>query len=226
MTHKVFWENPYLTDLSTKVTKVEGPDITVKETIFYAFSGGQESDFGTIGGYQVLQATKQEKTIVYTLGNSHHLKSGDSVRMSIDWPRRYRLMRLHFAAEVVLELIPGIEKIGAHISERKARIEFLWPHSLAEILPQIQADANQLVESDQAVISAFSDEKAEQRYWKVDGFAQVPCGGTHIRKTSEVGEVRLKRKTGGKGKERVEIYISDQVREDSSFNYDEAKACR
>lgn len=46
------------------------------------------------------------------------------VKVTIDWDRRFRLMRLHFAAEIIL--VPEIEKIGAHISPEKARIDFAF----------------------------------------------------------------------------------------------------
>lgn len=55
-------------------------------------------------------------------------------------------------------------------------------------------------------ISDFADKGAEQRYWEITGFAKVPCGGTHIRHTGEVGKISLKRKNIGKGKERIEIF--------------------
>lgn len=67
MAKKIFWQNPYLTELQTTVQTVNGNQITVKETIFYAFSGGQESDYGTIGGRKVLEARKDGKEIYYTL---------------------------------------------------------------------------------------------------------------------------------------------------------------
>jgi Ser-tRNA(Ala) deacylase AlaX len=44
-------------------------------------------------------------------------------------------------------------------------------------------------------------------FWKIEDFSKVPCGGTHLKRTSEVGALRLKRKNIGKGKERVEIYL-------------------
>src|SRR5688572_21674225 len=104
MTHKIFWEDPYLTQLETRITSVNGSDVTVDRTIFYAFSGGQESDSGTIENRDVIRATKDGKQILYTLDRDHALQPGDPVTMSIDWTRRYKLMRLHFAAELVLEL--------------------------------------------------------------------------------------------------------------------------
>src|SRR5580692_4458991 len=128
MTKKIFWQDPYLTELETSIKTVHGNQITVKETIFYAFSGGQESDHGSIGGHQVLEAKKIGQQIFYTLADDHNLKIGDAVKIIIDWDRRYKLMRLHFAAEVVLELVcqrfPEVVKVGAHIAQEKARIDF------------------------------------------------------------------------------------------------------
>ncbi len=213
MTRKIFWQDPYLTQLETHITSVKDNDITVEQTIFYALSGRQESDYGTIGNKRVLQARREGKEIVYTLGNGHGLKAGDQVRMNIDWERRYKLMRLHFAAEIVLELVyqnlDSIKKIGAHIAQDKARIDFEWDENISKVLPSIQKEALGIIKANQEIISAFSDEETEKRYWKIREFSQVPCGGTHLRKTGEIGEIELKRKNLGKGKERIEIYVGE-----------------
>ena len=213
MTRKVFWEDPYLTDLDTNITSVKGNDITVEKTIFYALSGGQESDYGTIGNSVVLQARKEGKEIVYTIEDNHGLKPGDQVRMKIDWDRRYKLMRLHFAAELVLELVyknfESIEKIGAHIAQDKARIDFKWHDNISQFLPALKREARAIIEANQEIVSAFSDEENERRYWEVKGFSRVPCGGTHLKRTGQVGEIELKRKNVGKGKERIDIYVSE-----------------
>ena len=212
MTQKLFWQDPYQTQLETLITRVDGNDVTVAETIFYAFSGGQESDHGTLGGHEVLKAQKNGKEIVYTLPEGHGLHIGDAVTMMIDWERRYRLMRLHFAAELVLELayqnLKGIEKIGAHISQDKARIDFTWPQSIAALFPFLAGEANRIIAEDHPILSAYSDEANERRYWEVTGFARVPCGGTHLKRTGEVGKIELKRDNIGKGKERIEVYLS------------------
>ena len=54
MTRKVFWENPYLIELEATVSYVKDNDIMLDKTIFYAQSGGQESDHGFINNYRVL----------------------------------------------------------------------------------------------------------------------------------------------------------------------------
>lgn len=213
-TQKLFWRDPYLDELETHVTSVRGSDIEVAETIFYAFSGGQESDTGYINDRPVLEARKTHGTIIYRLPEDHGLSPGDRISMRIDWQRRYRLMRLHFAAEVILELVyhshPGIQKIGAHISADKARIDFAFPQNLSPQFAFWQQQAQAIIDADHPVTSAFSNEAQQHRYWEVPGFAKVPCGGTHLRFTSEVGGVRLKRKNIGKDKERIEIYLNDE----------------
>lgn len=213
MTVKLFWEDPYRRALETRVAAVAGSDVTLAETIFYALSGGQESDRGTIGGHPVLEARKAGAEIVYTLPEGHGLKPGDPVTVAIDWARRYRLMRLHFAAEIVLELayakFPGVPKIGAHIAEDKARIDFALESNVAPAFPEFTEAVARLVAADIGIVSAFSDPAAERRYWEIPGFAHVPCGGTHLKRTGEIGAVTLKRKNIGKGKERIEIYLQN-----------------
>ena len=213
MVEKVFWSDPYQTRLATRVASVEGDAVTLEETVFFAFSGGQESDQGSIAGRPVLEARKEGHEIFYTLPPEHGLCPGDRVEVAIDWDRRYRLMRLHFAAELVLELIyrrlKGVEKTGAHISADKARIDFAWPESIGPVLPEIWEGVQGIVGADAEIESGFSDRAAGRRYWRIQGLAQVACGGTHLKKTGEVGRVRLKRRNPGQGRERVEIYLED-----------------
>ena len=212
MTNKLFWQDPYRTSLDTCIASVEGDQVTLEETIFYAFSGGQESDAGTIGGRTVLEARKNGGDIRYMLEPGHGLKPGDTVRIEIDRARRRKLMQLHLAAEIILELayqnLPGIQKIGAHIAEDKARIDFEWPENISSLFPMMQEKAGALIAADHPIVSAFSDEAGQRRYWEIDGFARVPCGGTHLKRTAEIGAITLKRVNIGKGKERIEIRLA------------------
>ncbi len=212
MAIKVFWQDPYLTQHQTTIATVSGNQVTLQSTIFFAFSGGQESDHGYIGGCPVLHAENDGLEIIYTLADGHGLAPGQTVEVAIDWLRRYRLMRLHFAAELILELfyktLPGVEKVGAHIAKEKARIDFAWPESINPLLPEIAKAANATIASNLEITSAFEDERNERRYWEIDGFSRVPCGGTLVRRTGEIGPLRLKRNNIGRDKERVEIFLT------------------
>jgi alanyl-tRNA synthetase len=132
--------------------------------------------------------------------------------MKIDWEKRYKIMKLHFAAEIILELVNQNfnrpEKIGANITHEKSRIDFIWENSIAAMFPILEVKAKELIDANFPIESAFSDPENEIRYWHIDGFAKVRCGGTHIRSTGEIGALRLKRDRQGKNKERIEIYLA------------------
>ena len=150
--------------------------------------------------------------IIYTLPDGHGLAQGMEVVMTLHWPRRYRLMRLHFAAELILEIVTRNyrwEKVGAHIAEGKARIDFRSDTNANTLFAAILADFNDIIHADKPIETGFSEVEAQRRYWKIDGFAQVPCGGTHVRSTAEVGRVTLKRDHPGKGIERIEIRLAE-----------------
>lgn len=209
---KVFWDNPYQKSLTTKVAEVSGNRILLEDTIAFSFSGGQESDKTTINGLAVADSVKKGLLIYYTLEEGHGLCPGDMVSMEIDWPRRYRLMRLHFAAELILEIVTrklGLQKIGAHIGESKARIDFVCDKNISPYFEEILAEYNEIIKRDEIIQTGFSDEASQRRFWKIEGFAEVPCGGTHVKSTAEVGFVKLKRVNIGSGKERIEISLVD-----------------
>lgn len=209
---KVFWDNPYQTRLITHVLSLNGNRILFNETIVFSFSGGQESDKAYINGMPILHSEMEGKLIYYTLPEHHGLSVGDEVLMEIDWGRRYKLMRLHFAAEIVLELVTrklGIEKIGAHIAETKARIDFFYDKNISPFLESILAEYNEIIARNAAIKTDFSDIENQRRYWEVEGFSRVPCGGTHVKSTAEVGQVTLKRVNIGGGKERIEIKLTN-----------------
>lgn len=210
---KVFWDDPYQTQLKTTVVSVENNRVLFTETIAFSFSGGQESDKAYVNGLTVLHSEMEGNLIYYTLPNGHNLATHDEVLMEIDWPRRYRLMRLHFAAELVLELVTRklqVEKIGAHIAETKARIDFVFDKNIAFILAELLYDYNQIISKNQLIKTGFTDVDTQRRYWEIEGFSKVACGGTHVKTTSEVGLVRLKRSNIGSGKERIEIQLVDE----------------
>lgn len=207
---KVFWDDPYQQTLTTKVASVEGDRILFEETIAFSFAGGQESDKAFINDLPILNSEKVGNLIYYTLPEKHSLAVGDTVQMKIDWARRYKLMRLHFAAELILELVTrklAVEKIGAHIAETKARIDFVYDKNISSVFEDILAEYNKIIAQDKIIKTDFSDVEKQRRFWEIEGFSRVPCGGTHVKSTAEVGYVSLKRVNIGGGKERIEIKL-------------------
>lgn len=208
---KLFWDDPYLAGCDAVVTTVDGDVVALDRTVAFAASGGQASDAATIAGLPVLEARLVEREILCRLPSGHGLAPGDQVRVGIDMPTRERLMRLHFAAELVLELVnqrfgrPA--KTGADIGPEKARIDFQWDGNISSTFPVLAAEVERLVAADLPITSAFADEATERRYWEVEGFARVPCGGTHPRRTGEVGKIALRRENPGRGRERIEIRL-------------------
>jgi Ser-tRNA(Ala) deacylase AlaX len=211
---KVFWDNPYQQSLTTKVTSVNGNQLLLEETIAYSFSGAQESDKAYINGIPVIDSKMEDHLIYYTLPEDHGISQGDTITMVIDWPRRYRLMRLHFAAELILELVTQkfhLKKVGAHIAETKARIDFVSDKNISAFFDTVLAQYDEIIKSNKVIKTDFSDIENQRRFWKIDGFAQVPCGGTHVKSTGEVGFVTLKREKPGKSIERIEIKLVDDL---------------
>jgi len=207
---KIFWENPYQTSLETHVVAVDGNIVLFAETIAYSFAGGQESDKAFVNGTPILDSKMEGNLIYYTLPENHQLHVGNPVTMTIDWPRRLQLMRLHFAAELILEIVTRnyhLEKIGAHIAEHKARIDFKSDVNISVHFPEILQQYKAIIDADLPIEKGYSDVAHQRRYWKIEGFAQVPCGGTHVNSTAEVGYVTLKREKPGKGIERIEIRL-------------------
>jgi len=213
------------------VTSVEGNQVVLDETIGYAEAGGQESDRIQINNISVLEAKldPDKRFITYILPNNHGLQAGASVQMEIDWPRRYRLMRLHFACELVLvlmnrlfgkiapgvELKPeeidhlGIEKVGAHMAEDKARVDFVLAENVETYFPALLSEFKAIVDADLPIEKGYLDKEKRHRYWKIAGLATVPCGGTHVVSTREVGYVNLRRKRANKGVERIYITLEN-----------------
>jgi Ser-tRNA(Ala) deacylase AlaX len=228
---KIFWKDPYLTKIETKVVNVQGNEIVFDETIGYSESGGQESDRVTINGIQVLSSRMDKNApflIYYMLSDEHGFSIGDTVIMEIDWLRRNRLMRLHFTCELVLilmnrlfnktpegvELKPEeidtvIKKRGAHIAETGARVDFECATNISEYFPIILSEYNKIIADDLPIEKGFLSEQEQIRYWRLPHIAIVPCGGTHVRSTGEVGEIDLKRDRANKGVERIRITLKE-----------------
>jgi Ser-tRNA(Ala) deacylase AlaX len=209
-TNRLFWEDPYKDKCEANVVKIDNNEIVLDQTVFYAFSGGQASDVGTINDIPITEARKAGEDIIYILESPPKFNEGDKVNVTIDWDNRYRLMKLHAASHIIYFIFQektGIKKlIGSNVTKDKGRLDYEHPESISELLPEIESKANEVFTQDME-IKVYPDEADPgKRWWECMGW-KVPCGGTHVRNTNEIGNIRLKRKNIGSGKERIEIYL-------------------
>ena len=81
----------------------------------------------------------------------------------------------------------------------------------AKLLPNYDPKKEGQYNPDLAIIGkkGFLDETNQIRYWKIPNLATVPCGGTHVHSTQEVGQIELKRDRANKGVERIRIYLKN-----------------
>ncbi len=214
MTKILFWDDPYLAVCKARVTEINGKKIKLDQTIFYAFSGGQESDDGTIGGIKVIQAVKQgdKENIIdieYELAHEPSFRVGDEVEVQIDETKRRKLMRLHSAIHLayyfMIEKFGNRKVIGSNVSPEKARMDFASEKALTEI-KDVELKLNSFLAANHPILRTQDEKNTDLRWWQC-GEWKMPCGGTHPRTTQEIGKVLLKRVTKGAGKERIEVYL-------------------
>ena len=218
-TTKLFWTDPYQTHCTATITEINNTKVKLDQTIFYAFSGGQLSDEGTIGGIKVLEATKQgdKEDIVdieYTLEHVPSFKVGDTVNVQINPVRREKLRRLHSAAHVVyyivIELLGPIKINGSEVQVEKARMDFGYDTPITDLLPKIEAATNQFIQENHPIQRYVDPTKPDLWWWEIkEKNWKMPCGGTHVKNTSEIGPLKLVRVNKGKGRERIEMYLTN-----------------
>jgi len=217
----LFREDAYLRETDAVVTAVtDDGGILLDRTVFYATSGGQPGDTGTLEREDgerlaivetVCGASKDE--IIHRLTEGAQLPEvGETVRLTIDWDRRYRLMRMHTACHLLSVVCPQ-PITGASVSEQDSRIDFDMPDG-APGKDEVTAKLMALVEADHPVYTRWISqddltanpglvksknvrppESAGQIrlvcIGEEDSIDSQPCGGTHVARTGEVGEIHI-----------------------------------
>jgi misacylated tRNA(Ala) deacylase len=152
---------------------------------------------------------------------------GERVELEIDWPRRYRLMRLHTALHL-LSCVILAPVTGGNITPDKARLDF--DIDLSQLnAARIEAETNALITAGAAtevawITDAELDAQPELvktmsvqpprgagrvRLLRIPGIDLQPCGGTHVADIGEIGPIRvLKIRSEGKHNKRVEIALT------------------
>jgi misacylated tRNA(Ala) deacylase len=218
MTEFLFRDDSYLRSLDATVTGVtpEG-GIVLDRTIFYAASGGQPGDTGSLrnGGNRVeIVSTSHpdgDKTrIVHRPKDGQSpFKPGDHVAAELDWDRRYKLMRMHTALHLLSVVFP-FPVTGGSVGEDKGRLDFDMPE-VPSNLDELEGRLNAMVAGNHDVTAEWiTDEEmaASQnliktmkvkppigqgrvRLIRIGDVDLQPCGGTHVRNTSEIGPLKL-----------------------------------
>jgi misacylated tRNA(Ala) deacylase len=225
----LYRDDAYLQSCEAIVTAIhEDGGVELDQTVFYATSGGQPGDSGSltpIGGEPIAFAPAKhgaDKSVIIhvPVDGPTALKIGDKVLCQIDWDRRYKLMRMHTACHLLSTLLP-YPITGASVSDEDSRVDFDMGDGADK--EEITAKLMQLVREDHPVfLKWISDEEliANPELVKSKnvrppiGLGRVslvcigdnsaidsqPCGGTHVAKTSEVGDIHIS-KIEKKGKE-------------------------
>ena len=214
MTQSLFWADAYLRETKASVVKVDGNTVILDKTIFYPQGGGQVGDTGEISGVKVKDTIKGESgEVVHVLESVPSFSEGDEVELKLNWLRRHRIMRLHSAAHIVYYIMAAV--FGAScktassgiVDDSKSKHDYWWEGEFpTEKLSIVTEKANQLIEKNLPILM---EEKEGKRLWVMEPFAPMPCGGTHVKSSGEIGKVLVtKGKKPGKGKVRINIELA------------------
>jgi misacylated tRNA(Ala) deacylase len=219
-TNLLFRDDAYLRDSPANVVglTVEG-GIMLDRTVFYAASGGQPGDRGvlvTASGAEVPIATavftdaaKAEVAHVPADVTASRPLLGETVTARIDWDLRHRRMRMHTALHLLSAVLP-FPVTGGSVGDAESRLDFDIPEAgldkdeiTAKLAAMIAADAevrDRWITDDElaanpGLVKTMSVKPpmgtGRVRLIEIVGFDLQPCGGTHVRRTSEIGAVRV-----------------------------------
>lgn len=238
-TELLFRDAPYLQAADARIIAhtAEG-GLVVDRSVFYPTGGGQPGDSGVLdwdGGRLPIATTLKVEGGGLALIPAEPLPMppvGASVRMLLDWGRRYRHMRMHTALHLLSVVIPRPVTGGA-IAQDRGRLDFDMPEPPGDIAA-IAGILNSLISRDLPVTEDWiTDEELEANPGLVktmsvrpptgqgrvrlvrigQGADQVdlqPCGGTHVARTGEIGRVEIgKVENKGRQNRRISIRLAE-----------------
>jgi misacylated tRNA(Ala) deacylase len=216
----LFREDAYLKECSATVVGFK-PDggIILDRTVFYAASGGQPGDHGVLttrSGDAILIAnasfTDPAKTEVAHMpveGAAARLGAGEPLHAVIDWELRYARMRMHTALHLLSAVLP-YPVTGGSVGETESRLDFDIPEAgldkdaiTQKLAKMIAANAEVRtrwittaeLEANPGLVKTMSVKppmgSGRVRLVEIVGYDLQPCGGTHVRRTGEIGKVAV-----------------------------------
>ena len=233
-TELLYRDDAYATEATATVLAAGPEGVVLDRTPFYAQAGGQPGDAGWLrwdgGEMAVTKAAKgPDDTVLHLPAEGATLPPvGAAVTAVLDWAPRHRHMRMHTAMHLLCSLIPGAGVTGGQIGAERSRLDFdLAAPPTKESLTE---GLNALIAADHPVGERWISEAeldenpslvrtlsvqpprgaGRIRLVRIgDEAAPVdlqPCGGTHVRRTGEIGRVEVT-KLENKGKQNRRVYL-------------------
>ena len=232
-TQLLFREDAYQQSCPATVIAVDGNKVQLDRTLFYPLGGGQPGDRGTLTTadgqlFRVVDTRKGETpdSVVHLLEEGSIAPAlGAQVTATIDWDHRHRLMRMHTCLHLLCSVVPGAVT-GGQVSDGRGRLDFDVPGSsldkemLSRRLNALIAEAHPVgprwitdeeLEAKPELVRTMSVKPpsgmGQVRLIEISGIDLQPCGGTHIRSTSEIGPVAVT-KIENKGKQNRRVILA------------------
>ncbi len=231
-----FYDDVNLRECAATVLQHDERGLMTDATVFYPNGGGQPGDIGQVlledGRHIAIVNTRRDREsreILHQLEpDSPRLPKGSKVRLQLDWPRRYRNMRMH----TCMHLLSAVVKAGVtggDLNDQRGRLDF---DTGGEPLDrnEIEAQLRQLIEADLPIhIRSMSGTELaarpeliktmavqpplhlpEIRLIEIENTDLQPCGGTHVTHTAEIGAVQITKITNkGAHNRRVTLAFVD-----------------
>ena len=232
MTKKIFNSDPYLKKFEATVTACEENkgkfDLTLDQTAFFPTGGGQPHDDGTINGINVSDVYEKDGEIRHTVESP--IDVGEKVICEIDFEKRFMLMQNHSGEHILSGIVHrrfGYNNVGFHMGSDFITVDFDGPLS-AEQIADVEAETNAMIAQNLDILTFFPSpeelEKLEYRSKKeltgevriveVPGADMCACCGTHVKKTGEIGLVKVIEHMKYKGGVRLSILSGKRALED------------
>ena len=207
-------------DAIVTAVDAESRTIVLDQTAFYPGGGGQPDDTGQLsvdGGedYLVTKVKKQGADVLHFLGGETPLPQvGVQVHGQIDWDKRYLLMRTHTAMHVLCGTVfrdYGALVTGGNMEPGKGRMDFEFERMQGELVSEIEAAVNKEAQAGHDIrvkilpreeafqipdlirtkINLLPEGIMEVRTVEIVGLDLQADGGTHVKNTSEVGQIKV-----------------------------------
>jgi alanyl-tRNA synthetase len=212
MTERLYFSDSRLLSFTCRIVDVTPYEkrsaAVLDRTAFYPTGGGQPNDLGTLGGVRVVDVVEPEEgRILHVLDGE--LATGAEVDGLVDGARRLDHMQQHTGQHILSQAFVrlfGAETKGFRMGVETSEIDVDFDGGTPEQVAEAEALANEIVFTDRPVVVHFVDQEGaarlplrkesgregELRVIEIEGFDYSPCGGTHARRTGEVGLVAVR----------------------------------